>query len=49
MNAHGTEFYKEIIENKNRKNIPDIICIQESWFSDYKVFKIPEYIMIAKK
>ena len=48
MNAHGTEFYTKIIENKSRSDIPDIICIQESWFSDYHTLEIPDYISVIK-
>lgn len=48
MNAHGPEFYKELIENKNSNDAPALICVQESWFTDFNIFSIPDYIPIIK-
>lgn len=46
MNAHGNEFFKKCIENT--KENPDIICIQETWYTDFNTLKFNNYSIISK-
>ena len=48
MNAHGPEFYKELIENEIFNDTPALICLQETWFTDFNIFNIPDYVPIIK-
>lgn len=48
LNAHGYEFYKHFIETSPPQDLPDIVCIQESWYTDYNVIQFPNYNMVIK-
>ena len=48
MTAHGADFLNSVFENKLLGFHPDIICIQETWFNDYNVSSIPNYICVCK-
>lgn len=48
MNAHGFEFYSHFIANTDPKEVPDIICIQETWYNDYNIINFPDYYTAIK-
>ena len=48
MNPHGPDFYNNIFQKKILHILPDIICIQETWFHSYNIFDIPQYFKVIK-
>ena len=48
MNAHGFEFYNNMIKNTGEEDKPSIVCIQETWYDEYNNIIFPDYMLITK-
>ena len=48
MISHGADFLTSLFDNNLLGSNPDIICIQETWFTDFNVSYIPNYFCVCR-